>query len=111
MANSVIDNLGRAWIPEEMLRALGIDGAAEMQVEVDVSTGTLVLRAVGAIPDEDYSHYTPQAHEARARDLAIGRSYRVGRAELERLAADPGFIDEIRTNPAFRDTEPVRVRA
>ena len=111
MANSVIDSVGRAWIPEEMLRALGIEGAAEMQVEFDVSNGALILRAAGAVPDEDCCHYTPEARAARARDLASGGRYRVGRSELERLAADPGFIDEIRTNPAFRDTEPVRARA
>jgi hypothetical protein len=112
MANSVIDGLGRAWIPREMLTALGIDGAAEIEVAFDSASGTLVLRAAGAIPDEDYSHYTPEAREAIARAIASPERYRVSRADLERLGKDPAFIEELRANPAYRDSEaPAPARA
>jgi bifunctional DNA-binding transcriptional regulator/antitoxin component of YhaV-PrlF toxin-antitoxin module len=105
MANSVIDGLGRAWIPREMLTALGIEGAAEIEVTVDSATGTLVLRSAGAIPDEDYSHYTPEARESFARAMANPVRYRVSSDDLERLGEDPDFIEELRTNPAYRDAE------
>ena len=105
--NSVIDKKGRAWIPEELLRAAGIDGSFEMTVEFDSTNGTLVIRPGEQVPEEDWDCYLPSAWAAveRARlDEFAGRVYNIGRAELERLGEDPTFLEEIRRNPKYRAT-------
>jgi bifunctional DNA-binding transcriptional regulator/antitoxin component of YhaV-PrlF toxin-antitoxin module len=77
MANGVMDQAGRVWIPDELIRALGLHGPVEMQIEVNREDGTLVLHPAGAVEPDDVPNYRP---EERAR-LKLAR---------EKAAKDPG---------------------
>lgn len=86
MANSVIDSKGRVWLPEELLKQLGISGA--MTAEVDSSCGVIVIRPVETVPCEDEWAYTPEHRagvERARRDLAEGRVYQLSEDDLVAL--------------------------
>ena len=101
--NSVMDKKGRVWIPEELARELGIEGAVEAKVE---RVGdTLVVHIGESVPDDYWDSYLPS--ERVAREEASRRSqddpgYRLTSDDFERLIADPSFLDEIRSNPKYR---------
>lgn len=114
MTNSVMDKEGRVWIPEEMLRALGIDGPVLMTVEIDAASGTLVLRPGESVPEEDWDCYLPERREASKRAERDSRNhpgYQLDRADLERLGEDPSFLEEIRNNPRYLADAPIAAAA
>ena len=92
MANSVIDSKGRVWLPEELLKELGITGA--MSAEVDASCGVIVIRPVESVPCEDEWAYTPEhrASTARARkQMEAGETFQLSEEEL--IAYVNGEVD------------------
>ena len=109
--NSVMDKQGRVWVPEEMLRALGIDGPVLMTVEVDAASGTLILHPGEAVPEEDWDCYLPERREVSKRCDPDHPGYQLDRADLERLGEDPTFLEEIRRNPKYLADAPVAVAA
>ena len=111
MTNSVMDKEGRVWIPEEMLRALGIDGPVLMTVEVDAASGTLVLRPGESVPEEDWDYYLPERRESWKRADRDHPGYQLDRADLERLGEDPSFLEEIRNNPRYLADAPIAAAA
>ena len=83
MANSVIDSKGRVWIPEELLKRLGVEGS--MTADVDSSCGVIVIRPVEAVPCEDEWAYTPQhlAVSASAlRHIEAGETFQMSEQDL-----------------------------
>lgn len=66
--NTLLRPDGRLNVPEEIRRALGIDGG--WQCSIEIVDGAIVVRPLGAIPDEDLWAYEPETH---ARLLEAGR--------------------------------------
>lgn len=86
MANSVIDSKGRAWIPADLLKRLGVCGP--MTADVDEAAGTIVIRPVATVPAEDEWAYTPEHREGVARakkDYEDGRVFQLSEADLVAL--------------------------
>ena len=105
MPNSVMDRQGRVWVPQDVLRAAGIDEPVEMTVEFDAASGIFVLRPGEPVPEEDWDCYLPEAREAYERAANAPGRYQLNRADLERLGREPWFIEEIRANPKYRAEE------
>lgn len=101
MTNSVMDKEGRVWIPEEMLRALGIDGPVLMTVEIDAASGTLVLRPGESVPEEDWDCYLPERRVRSKRYDPEHPGYQLSKEDWERLVEDPDFVREIIGNPKY----------
>jgi bifunctional DNA-binding transcriptional regulator/antitoxin component of YhaV-PrlF toxin-antitoxin module len=59
---------GRLAVPEEIRRELGLEGG--WQCSIEIVNGAIVVRPLGAIPDEDLWAYEPETH---ARLLEAGR--------------------------------------
>jgi bifunctional DNA-binding transcriptional regulator/antitoxin component of YhaV-PrlF toxin-antitoxin module len=67
---------GRITVPADARRALGIDGPADFEIEIDDSSDAIILRPVVTIRREDAWAYTPE-HMARvAAARADGRDGR-----------------------------------
>lgn len=83
MANSVIDSKGRVWLPEELLKQLGVTGA--MTAEVDASCGVIVIRPVESVPCEDEWAYTPEHRAAAERawkQIEAGETFQMSEQDL-----------------------------
>ena len=83
MANSVIDSKGRVWLPEELLKQLGISGS--MTAEVDSSCGVIVIRPVESVPCEDEWAYTPEHRAVAAsawRHIEAGETFQMSEQDL-----------------------------
>ncbi len=79
---------GRLTVPAEARRALGIEGEAEFEIEVDPTQDALTLRPVVVLRREDAWAYTPEHRQllARAhRDSREGRVRQMTEEELKRL--------------------------
>jgi len=88
MRKVVMGKTGQVTLPIEVRRCLGLEGGAELQVEVDEANGAIVLRPTFDVPREDRWAYTPEHRrllaEAR-RDAREGRVYHLAESELARL--------------------------
>ncbi len=92
MTNSVIDSKGRVWLPEGLLKELGISGA--MTAEVDASCGVIVIRPVESVPCEDEWAYTPEHRAASAsalRQIEAGETFQLREEDL--IAYVNGDVD------------------
>jgi bifunctional DNA-binding transcriptional regulator/antitoxin component of YhaV-PrlF toxin-antitoxin module len=82
MAVVKIDADGRLTVPEDALRALGVEGEGEIRIEVDAESEMVVLRPA----DQDDSWlYTPETIVAVRRaeaDIKAGRLRHMTEAEL-----------------------------
>jgi AbrB family looped-hinge helix DNA binding protein len=77
---------GRLTIPAKARRTLGVEGAA--QLEVDIKGDAIVLRPAVILPREDAWAYTPEHRRRLARahaDSREGRVRRVSERQLSRL--------------------------
>jgi len=83
-----MNNAGRLTLPAETRRALGIDGAAEFEVEVDEQSDALILRPAIVLRREDAWAYTPEHRALLAKaheDSRRGRVRKVTESQLARL--------------------------
>jgi len=81
---------GRLTLPAETRRALGLEGSAEFEVEIDAESDALILRPAIVLRREDAWAYTPE-HRARLaeahRDSRAGRVRRMTESQLAKLGA------------------------
>ena len=88
MRRIVISKTGQVTLPIEARRCLGLEGGAELEVEVDVANDAIILRPAFDVPREDRWAYTPEHRrllsQAR-RDTQEGRVYRLSESELAQL--------------------------
>lgn len=89
MAKAVMNEAGRLTLPAGTRRALGLEGEAEFDVEVDSAHDALILRPVVTLRREDAWAYTPEHRALLARaheDAREGRVARLTEAELVAVA-------------------------
>jgi bifunctional DNA-binding transcriptional regulator/antitoxin component of YhaV-PrlF toxin-antitoxin module len=85
MAVVKIDADGRLTVPEDALRALGVEGESEVLIEIDAEHETVVLRPA----DDDSWLDTPETIAAVRRaeaDIAAGRMRTASPADFRALA-------------------------
>ncbi len=87
---------GRLTLPSEARRALGLDGAMEFEVEVDVEEDVLVLRPVLLLRREDAWAYTAEHRALLARAHADSREGRVRQMTEEDMIAIADAADAAR---------------
>jgi len=79
---------GRLTVPAETRRALGIEGSAEFEIEVDEKSDALILRPAIVLRREDAWAYRPEhrALLAKARaDSRLGRVSQLTESQLAKL--------------------------
>lgn len=80
---------GRVTLPADARRRLGLQGPAELEVEVVEAQDALILRPVVALRREDAWAYEPEHRdllERAHRDSREGRVRELKQSELEALA-------------------------
>lgn len=82
-----ISGNGHLTLPIESRRALGIEGEAELEVEVDTEQDAVVLRPIVALRREDAWAYTPEHRRLLARAHADSRAGRIQQLTEDELAA------------------------
>jgi bifunctional DNA-binding transcriptional regulator/antitoxin component of YhaV-PrlF toxin-antitoxin module len=86
---------GDLAVPEELRRVLGLKGG--WQCSIEVVNGVLVVRPLGAIPDEDLWAYEPETHaqllEAAKQPLDSG--IRLSPQDLKDLWTGRVDVDEL----------------
>lgn len=93
---------GRLTLPSDARKALGIEGDAEFEIEVDAEKDLLVLRPVLQLRREDAWAYTPEHRALLARAHADVREGRVWPLTEEQLIAiaEAADADREREDPA-----------
>jgi bifunctional DNA-binding transcriptional regulator/antitoxin component of YhaV-PrlF toxin-antitoxin module len=89
MKNVSMSAGGRVTLPADARRRLGIEGAAEFEVEVDETEDALILRPVVALRREDAWAYTTEHRallEQAHRDSREGRVRELAESELDALS-------------------------
>jgi bifunctional DNA-binding transcriptional regulator/antitoxin component of YhaV-PrlF toxin-antitoxin module len=78
---------GRLTLPSDARKALGIDGGADWEIEVDADRDELILRPVLQLRRDDAWAYTPEHRAMLARAHADVREGRVWSLSEEDLIA------------------------
>jgi bifunctional DNA-binding transcriptional regulator/antitoxin component of YhaV-PrlF toxin-antitoxin module len=79
---------GRLTLPAETRRALGLEGSAEFEVEIDPESDALILRPAIVLRREDAWAYTPEHRALLAKahkDSREGRVRRMTESQLLKL--------------------------
>ena len=88
-----MNNEGRITVPADARRSLGIEGAAEFEIEVDGDSDAIILRPVVTIRREDAWAFSEE-HSARLkRAVADANAGRTRRASEDDLQALMGSVD------------------
>lgn len=90
MRTVTVSGTGRLTLPAEARRALGLEGEAELEVEVDDSHDAIILRPALVLRREDAWAYTPEHRDLLARahaDSRDGRVRKLSEGELKRLGS------------------------
>lgn len=87
MRTVAMNESGRITLPVETRRALGLEGSAEFEVEVDEENDALILRPAVLLRREDAWAYTAEHRALLAKaheDSRKGRVARLTEAELRK---------------------------
>jgi len=79
---------GRLTLPAETRRALGLEGSAEFEVEIDTESDALILRPAVVLRREDAWAYTPKHRALLAKaheDSRAGRVRKMTESQLAKL--------------------------
>ena len=87
MKTVTIGGDGRLTLPVETRRALGIEGGAEVEIEVDTEQDAIVMRPVIVLRREDAWACTPEHRSLLAAAHADSREGRVQALTEEQLEA------------------------
>lgn len=82
---------GRLTLPAEARQALGLDGEAEFEVEVNGEDDAVILRPAALLRREDAWAYTPEHRQLLERahdDSEAGRVRSLSEAELRRVGGE-----------------------
>jgi len=86
---------GDLAVPAEIRRELGLKGG--WQCSIEVVDGAIIVRPLGAIPDEDLWAYEPETHARllEAGRQPIGSGVRASPQDLRDLAEGRVGLDEL----------------
>ena len=86
---------GDLAVPEELRRELGLEGG--WQCSIEVVDGALVVRPLGAIPDEDLWAYEPETHARllEAMEQPLGSGIQLSARDLRDLVEGRVSVEEL----------------
>lgn len=90
MKTVTVSETGRLTLPAEVRRAVGLEGEAELEVEVDERRDAIILRPAVVLRREDAWAYTAEHRELLASahaDSREGRVRELSEAELKKLGS------------------------
>ena len=91
MKTVAMNETGRLTVPAEARNALGIEGEAEFEVEVDRDNDAIVLRPVVTLRREDAWAYAPEHRDLLERahsDSREGRVHELTESDLRKRARE-----------------------